>query len=116
MPSDWSDTLGRDFLGCVRYRRHFHAPTNLTPQDFVWLVVEPPRSAGTVELNGHRLGVVKCDQPAGRFEVLSILRETNELLVYVSHPALDAEVNQTQNVSVELPGGLVGEVRLEIQD
>ncbi|HEY7531985.1 MAG TPA: hypothetical protein VH681_04275 [Nitrospiraceae bacterium] len=116
MPSDWGDALGRDFLGCVRYRRRFHAPTNLTPQDFVWLVVEPPRSVGTVELNGHYLGNVEYDQPEGRFEVMSLLREANELLVYVSHPALDPDGNRPQQDYVNLPGGLVGEVRLEIKD
>ena len=48
MPADWCGSLGADFLGRVRYRRNFQKPTGLESGERVWLVVEPPRSRGTV--------------------------------------------------------------------
>src|SRR3954468_9118938 len=58
MPADWSQTLGRDFLGRVQHRRTFHKPTGLGASEEVWLVVEPLRSRGKIELNGAILGEV----------------------------------------------------------
>src|SRR3972149_9932844 len=56
MPIDWSETLGRDFLGVVRYHRIFQTPTGLEPHETVWLVVEPPRAYGTGRLAGQGRG------------------------------------------------------------
>jgi hypothetical protein len=106
MPADWGDTLGRDFLGRVRYHRNFNSPTGLAPGDKVWLVVEPPRSRATVHLAGNLLGEVKQGEPPARFEISPLLAIHNRVDVVVEHAVLDPDHG---------PGGLVGEVRLEIE-
>lgn len=115
MPADWADAFGPHFLGRVRYRRTFQKPTGLDGAR-VWLVVEPPRSSGTVNLNDISLGTVRCGDALGRFEVTDILSDRNTLEVNVSHPMVDAAGQPTDDGSTELPGGLVGEVRLEIEE
>jgi hypothetical protein len=114
MPADWSETFGAGFLGRVRYVRSFQTPTGLEPGDKVWLVVEPPRSFGVVCLSDHPLGTVQSDRPAGRFDITSLLAERNLLEVFVEHPALD-DGRPLAGSDVRIAGGLVGEVRLEIE-
>lgn len=114
MPADWSETLGSDFRGGVRYRRSFQRPTGLQPRDTVWLVVEPPRSCATVHLAGRLLGgVLRFGGPAGRFDVTHLLDDRNRLEIVVQHPAPDGTRTPDDD---EAPGGLVGEVRLEIEE
>ena len=115
MPADWCETMGPDFLGVVRYRRTFHRPTNVDPRQRVWLVVEPPRSCGMVRLNGEFLGYARFGAPAGRFDVAHLLTTTNSLEIEVEHPELDENGMPLDDGSVHVPGGLVGEVRLEIE-
>src|SRR4051794_40863660 len=86
MPGDWSESVNADFFGIVRYVRSFGRPTGLEPHDSVWLVVEPPRSSGSVQLNGQFLGTVRIGEPPGRFEIISLLEERNQLVIHVSHP------------------------------
>jgi hypothetical protein len=114
MPADWWETMGHDFLGVVRYSRKFNRPTNLE-QDRVWLVVEPPRSCGLVRVNGHELGYVRFGAPAGRFDITPLLNNHNSVVINVEHPALDDAGNAPNDGSIFVPGGLVGEVRLEIE-
>ena len=33
LPCDWSETLGREFRGKVRYRRRFNRPSGLDPHE-----------------------------------------------------------------------------------
>lgn len=111
MPCDWSDSLGSAFRGRVRYRRSFNRPTNLDARQSVWLVVEAVRERAEVALNGRALGSVLGDAPA-RFNVTTILASHNELTVLVESAS---NVNTHADASAsERPGGLVGEVRLEI--
>lgn len=113
MPSNWADLFGHEFLGCVRYRRNFQKPTGLESGERVWLVVEPPRSHGVVELNHERLGEVRCR--AARFDITDRLLSSNRLEILVSHPALDGRITSSDDGNTP-PGGLVGEVRLEIEE
>lgn len=116
MPADWSAAFGADFLGCVCYRRTFQKPTGLESGERVWLVIEPPRSVGEVELNRQRLGDICGGEAVGRFDITAMLEDHNRLEILVEHPAAD-DVNRAQNPTATLPtGGLVGEVRLEIED
>ncbi len=110
MPADWSETLGGDFYGTVRYRRTFHSPTGLEEGQPVWLVVEGVRSRGHVTLNSqtlahtcHRSAVADA-QAGGRFSIEHLLSRNNELIIDVEHLPGD-----------EGTGGLTGTVRLEIQ-
>lgn len=111
MPADWTETLGADFRGTVRYTRTFHQPTGLEPGQQVWLVIEGVTSSGAVTLNDTRLPDCgstahdsQVDSPFWRQEIQHLLSANCQLIIDVTHP-LDAE----------LPGGLTGEVRLEIQ-
>jgi hypothetical protein len=116
MPADWSAAFGRDFLGRVRYVRPFHAPPGLQPNERVWLVVEPQRSTARVMLSEETLGVVAADGPPQRFEVTHLLAPHNHLEIFVDHPALTEGDETIGGDAISEPGGLVGEVRLEIEE
>jgi hypothetical protein len=109
MPADWSAVLGRDFLGRVRYVRTFQKPTGLEDGERVFLVVEGARSAGVIALSRKRLG-----EAPGRFEITEMLEDHNRLEIVVEHPVLDASGAAKDDVGIT--GGLVGEVRLEIEE
>lgn len=92
MPTSWGDFAGR-----ARYRRRFGYPGRIDEFERVWLTFERIADRGEVTLNGTRVGV--CE---GRdeFEVTSLLRPRNELIVEAEGGA---------------GGGLVGEVALEVR-
>jgi hypothetical protein len=115
MPADWCAGMGPDFLGVVQYQRNFNRPTNLTGER-VWLVVEPPRSCGLVRVNGNELGYVRFGAPLGRFDITQLLADHNTVEIDVQHPELDDNWNVPDDGSIYVPGGLVGEVRLEIEE
>jgi beta-galactosidase/beta-glucuronidase len=104
MPADWSAAFGGDFLGRVRYSRAFHRPTGLEAGEHVFLVVEPARSRGVVELNGKRVGEVRWGFEALRVDVTELMVGDEKLEIVVEHD------------SPAGAGGLIGEVRLEIED
>ena len=114
MPADWSGVCGADFLGRVRYRRTFNKPTGLEAGERVFLVVERPRSWGRVELNRKPLGDVSRGDSIGRFNITAVLEDHNQLEIVVEHPALDGAFPANDDGDLDAPGGLVGEVRLEI--
>lgn len=116
MPADWSGSLGRAFQGSVRYRRVFQWLTDLESGEQAYLIVEPPRSRGVVSLGGEVLGEVVWGGPTGRFHVTQRLRDHNRLEIVVDHPVLDARRRPDDDGVTQLPGGLVGEVRLEIEE
>jgi hypothetical protein len=116
MPADWSSLFGADFFGRVRYSRSFNKPTGLDSGERVFLVVEPPRSEACILLHGELIGSVRPGEGAGRFDITDRLESHNRLEVYLDHPALD-EMRSVVGDPAALPaGGLVGEVRLEIQE
>jgi hypothetical protein len=53
---------------------------------------------------------------AGRFDITELLEEHNVLEVIVEHPALDGGGMAVHDGDSKLAGGLVGEVRLEIEE
>jgi hypothetical protein len=116
VPADWGTALGGDFLGRVRYVRTFHAPPGLQFDERVWLVVEPQRSTARVVLVEDTLGVVVAGGPAGRFDITHRLLPTNRLEIFVDHPALEEGRILGGEAELSLAGGLVGEVRLEIEE
>jgi hypothetical protein len=115
-PADWAKALGREFLGSVCYRRTFHRPTGLEQGQRVWLIVEPPRSRCVVNLNDHSLGVVLGEGDPGKFEISGLLQDHNWLEILVHHPSLDADGVAKNDINLQMPGGLIGEVRLEIEE
>jgi hypothetical protein len=116
LPADWSGTFGAQFFGRVRYHRNFQMPTGLVSGQRVWLVVEPPCSLGAVKLNGKPLGDVRRGGPPGRMEVAQLLEDHNRLEIIVDHPPLDGDSLANDDSDIDTPGGLVGEVRLEIEE
>jgi beta-galactosidase/beta-glucuronidase len=116
MPADWSKTLGKNFLGRVRYCRTFQKPTGLDEGQRVWLVVEPPDSRGSVTLNDQILGVLSRGDSPARFDITGLLASHNRLEIVIEHPLLDCADAPNDDSNVHLPGGLVGEVRLEIEE
>jgi len=116
MPADWAESLGNDFLGRVRYLRTFQKPTGLEPGERVFLVVEPPRSRGALTLSGQPLGEIHWGGRRVRFDITAKLEDHNRLEIVVEHPSLDAAGTPIDDSGTDSPGGLVGEVRLEIEE
>ncbi|HEX2477538.1 MAG TPA: hypothetical protein VHK01_22470 [Lacipirellulaceae bacterium] len=116
MPADWSSAFGAEFCGRVRYHRVFQSPTGLDSGERVWLVVEPPRCRGGIKLNGKPLGDVSWRGPNFRFDITDLVEDHNRLEIVVEHPALDGDWVANDDSDINQPGGLVGEVRLEIEE
>lgn len=115
MPSDWGGLLGIDFRGRVRYTRGFGMPTGIEPEQRIELVIEQVDAFGEVRLNGEPLGPVSLE--VTRFDVSTRLALRNELVVEVELPRQSRESAPLPRQGREdLPGGLIGEVRLEIFD
>jgi hypothetical protein len=103
VPGDWSAALGGDFRGRACFLRRFGLPTNLSPAERVFLVVEQVHWLGTIELNGQLLGTQTAADGLQRYEVTPLLQLRNSLQIVVELPA-----DQTGP-------GMLGEVRLEIE-
>jgi hypothetical protein len=119
VPADWSAAFGSDFLGRVRYKRTFHTPPGLVPEERVWLVVEPQRSEACIILakeKQHLVGFVYSGKAAGRFDITQDLDPVSHLEIYIDHPAVDTERSRITEAELLLPGGLIGEIRLEIDE
>jgi hypothetical protein len=69
-----------------------------------------------VTLNGEALGDVAFGGRAARFDISVLLEEHNRLEIIVEHPALDGDSATNDDSAINQPGGLVGEVRLEIEE
>jgi hypothetical protein len=91
-------------------------PTGLDSGERVFLVVEPPRSRGNVTLSDAPLGQVSVGGPPFRVDIADRLEDHNRLVIVVDHPALDERGAATDDGNSTLLGGLVGEVRLEIEE
>jgi beta-galactosidase/beta-glucuronidase len=104
MPCDWSELLGNDFQGTVLFRRIFHTPTGLDLGEQVWLAFDAVRSTAKIVLNGQPIGEFSTSDCPARYNITAILTDdANRLEVRLTHLG-------------EQPGGLVGDVRLEIED
>ena len=112
VPGDWGATLGADFRGRVAYRRPFGCPTGLAAADRVDLVIERVDAYGRALLNGQSLGEIPAGGCLWRREITAGLRPRNELVVEVELPGGDPPPARPGRE--DRPGGLVGEVRLEI--
>ena len=114
IPSDWGDWLGSEFLGRVEYRRNFNRPTGLEPGQNIWLVIEQIDSHGDVYLNDQLLGSLTIQgDSAGkpfRIEVAQRLQLSNVLKVEI-----EVNANSDRGKRTGQAGGLIGSVRIEIQ-
>ncbi|HEV3341281.1 MAG TPA: hypothetical protein VG125_13015 [Pirellulales bacterium] len=112
VPSDWGSTLGAEFRGRVGYRRSFNPPGSLDPHERLWLVIEGVDARGMVSLNGRRLGEVPGYAVWSSFEITNVVGPRNEVLLEVELPAGEAPIRPGRQ---NLPGGPIGEVRLEVR-
>ena len=85
LPTAWQALLGGDFRGLIRLRRRFNRPTNLDPQETVWVVIEGSHLRCVAGLNGQSLGDLHDDAALGEFEVTSELPMHNELTIDLEH-------------------------------
>ncbi len=96
VPCNPGELLGADFAGQVRLIRPFNTPTNLDPHERVYLVLEGLPPSAVLSLNGDTLPCPAGCDPA-RVDITAELALHNRL-----------------EVGFDLPGGTLGEVRLEI--
>lgn len=116
MPGDWGDSLGADFRGRVRYSRRFNRPTGLEPGDLVFITVDDVDAFGAASLNDHPLGAMRLGEGPFRFDVTELLERYNRLMIEVELPRTASDSPPLPRGEREgLPGGLIGEVRLEIE-
>ncbi len=113
LPADWGDQLGDDFRGVVRYVRHFHQPTNLQPHDHVWLVCDGADAHAQASINEQPLGGIPGHATSAEFPLTRFLQPRNQVTI-------DVELPEDADEAIRLgrmgrPGGLIGEVRLEIR-
>jgi hypothetical protein len=136
MPADWGGVLGDDYRGLVRFTRRFAQPTGLDGNSRVWLVVENVDWQAAVSLNGHALGHTQfagtstapwllvspspplplCSPCPVHFDITALLQPRNELSIEILFPEIAGGVAALSRPGREnLPGGLIGLVRLEIE-
>jgi hypothetical protein len=109
--------LGADFRGRVRYLRSFGCPAGLGPGARVDLVIGQLDAWGSVHLNHVPLGQVAVGNTGARFDVTRQLAPRNELCIEVELPSQAGAAQRLPRLGREdLPGGVLGEVRLEIFD
>lgn len=115
MPCDWSTSLGADFRGRVAYTRRFQRPTGLSPGQRVELVLDGVDAFGSASLNGSRLLEIPPGGKPARVDIAPLLADRNALVVEVELPPAGEEPMRPPDRE-QSPGGLYGEVRLEIHD
>jgi hypothetical protein len=110
LPCRWRDAGLSGFAGRVRFRRHFGYPGRIDVYERVWLTFAGATGSVEIQLNEHALPSLPSspsfpnsvwERGAAEFDVTSLLRTRNELVVDVESPN-DA-------------GGLWGEVALEVR-
>jgi hypothetical protein len=118
MPADWGDTLGDGFHGRVEYAREFARPTGLRPGQRVELVLAGVDAFGSAALNDSPLLEVPAGGGESRVEIAALLEDRNRLVVEVELPAVDSHAAPVVRPPgrEHSPGGLYGEVRLEIEE
>lgn len=102
LPQPWNALFGA-VAGRAVYLRSFHRPTNLDPQERVYLVFGACGGRGTVLLNQVQVGELAADS-GGEFDVTVHLQLRNRLRVEIEFdPAISSS-----------PGGISAAVALEI--
>lgn len=116
MPADWGDALGADFRGRVEFSRRFARPTGLVSDQRVDLVLDGVDARARVLLNDAHLLEIPPGGSASRVEIGALLADRNRLIVEVELHEIEAPGKAVVRPPgrEHLPGGLFGEVRLEI--
>ena len=114
-PCDWGGLLGQDFAGRVRYARPFNCPTNLAPEERVWLAIDGVDARADVALNGQPIGEAHGYQATACFDITAALEPHNLLTIEVCMPSESLKDETCRPGRTGMGGGLIGEVRLEIR-
>lgn len=115
-PADWAAAIGPDFRGRVLFQRYFNKPSGLEVHEQVWLKINGVDPGAAVSLNGQPLGHAGCLPPPAEFHLTPLLADRNELLFLVELPRVEPGATAPPRYGREqLPGGLIGEVYLEIR-
>jgi hypothetical protein len=85
------------FAGRVRFRRRFGLPRRIDDHESVWLIIAGLAGAASVSLNGQALDCRALDK---EFDVTSLLRERNELIVDIE--SADEPVTLWEEVALEI--------------
>lgn len=104
-PDDWQEFIGQR-SGTVELTRRFHTPSNLDPEERVFIILEGVRGTGQIQLNDVRLGEFDQSRFTWEFPVPLPLPFSNLLRIVITFPAAD---------SPEALTGLYGPVALEIR-
>jgi hypothetical protein len=102
MPADPAEYLG-DFRGRVLVSRRFNRPTNLEPDERVWVCFPNTRAAGTARVDGIEIGRFQPSGRAAEFDLTGALKASNVLTVEIESTAKD------------VAPGIFGAVALEIR-
>ena len=113
LPADWSSALGRNFRGRVRFTRHFHCPQGLDAHERVWLVCEGADAQASWRVNDIELPPIAGYALRAEADITARLKPRNRLELDVELPA-DVLPQQRPGRQL-LPGGPIGEVRLEVR-
>jgi hypothetical protein len=101
-PGLWKDYGLSDFVGIVRYRRHFGLPRKLDEHETIWITCAGVADSCIVWLNGERIANFAEPRLPFEVEVTGKLQDRNEIWldIHYDHPN---------------GGGLCGDVALEIR-
>ena len=80
----------------------------------MWLAIDGVDSHAAVTLNGYSLGMVEGNGTAARFDITALLGLRNRLTIDVSLSAAEFNDKKLRGDRAGQPGGLTGEVRLEM--
>ena len=105
MPCNWGKLFG-EVSGTALLRRRFHCPTNLEPNDHVWLVCSGVRGLGAILLNDSQLAEFTADGEPVECELTAALKPFN--IVGIRLTVTVASEDST-------PAGLFEQVALEIR-
>jgi hypothetical protein len=116
LPGDWGGVLGQEFRGRVRFTRSFNPPTGIDPGEQIWLLIEGVDYFGTATLNEQLLGDLWGYAEPHEYDISTLVGPRNRLVIEVDLPELAPDAPPLDRPGREhLPGGLIGEVRLEIR-
>jgi len=104
MPQDWRTLFG-ETSGVARYGRWFNCPTNLEPNERVWLSFARIGGAGRISLNGELLQEFTAEARAVAVDLTAALQPRNRV-------EIELEFNPATTVE---QGGLFGEIAIMIE-
>lgn len=86
MPCRWAEGGLGPFNGRVRFRRRFHKPRQVDAHERLWLTFAGADYFAEVSLNGEPLGEHEGAFDPFEFDITSLIRPANELVVEVDLP------------------------------